>query len=43
MNAREQARGEEEELEVENAEQDDQGAVTVKEMADLIHGAQYEC
>ena len=43
MNAREQARGEEEELEVEDAEQDDQEAVTIKEMADLIHGAQYEC
>ena len=43
MNAREQARGEEEELEVEDAEQDDLEAVTIKETADLIHGAQYEC
>ena len=41
MNAREHARGEEEELEVEDAEQDDQEAVTDKEMAGLIHGAQY--
>ena len=41
MNASEQARGEEEELEVEDAEQDDQEAVTDKEMAGQIHGAQY--
>ena len=32
---------EKEELEVEDAEQDDQEAVTDKEMAGLIHGAQY--
>ena len=41
MNASKQARGEGEESEVEDTEQDDQEAVTVKEMADLIHGAQY--
>ena len=41
MNASEQTRGEREELEVEDAEQDDQGAVTDKETADLIHDAQY--
>ena len=41
MNASEQARGEKEELEVEDAEQDDQEAVTYEEMAGLIHGAQY--
>ena len=43
MNASEQARGEKEELEVDDAEQDGQEAVTDKEMADLIHGAQYQC
>ena len=41
MNASEQARGEKEELEVEDAEQDDQEAVTDQKMAGLIHGAQY--
>ena len=43
VNASEQTRGEREELEVEDAEQDDQGAVTDKETADLIHEAQYQC
>ena len=41
MNASEQARGEKEELEVEDAEQDDQGAVLAKGTANLIHEAQY--
>ena len=43
MNTSEQARVEKEELEVDDAEQDGQEAVTDKEMADLIHGAQYQC
>ena len=41
VNASEQARVEKEELEVEDTEQDGQEAVTDKEMAGLIHGAQY--
>ena len=41
MNTSEQARVEKEELEVDDAEQDGQEAVTDKEMAGLIHGAQY--
>ena len=43
MNTSEQARVEKEELEVDDAEQDGQEAVTDKEMADLIHGAQCQC
>ena len=43
MNTNEQARVEKEELEVDDAEQDGQEAVTEKEIADLIHGAQYRC
>ena len=39
----EQARVEKEELEVENTEQDDQEAVTNKEMAGLIHEASIKC
>ena len=41
MNASEQARGEKEELEVDDAEQEDQEAVTDQKMAGLIPGAQY--
>ena len=43
VNTNEQARVEKEELEVDDAEQDGQEAVTDKEMAGLIHGAQYRC
>ena len=43
MNTSEQARVEKEELEVDDDEQDGQEAVTDKEMADLIPGAQYQC
>ena len=39
----EQARVEKEELEVEDTEQDDQEAVTNKEMAGLIHEASIKC
>ena len=41
MNASEQARGEKEGLEVDDAEQEDQEALTDQKMACLIHGAQY--
>ena len=43
VNTSEQARVEKEELEVDDEEQDGQEAVTDKEMADLIPGAQYQC
>ena len=43
MNTKEQACVEKEELKVDDAVQDGQEAVTEKEIADLIHGAQYRC
>ena len=43
MNTKEQACVEKEELKVDDAVQDGQEAVTEKEIADLIHEAQYRC
>ena len=43
MNTSEQARVEKEELEGDDDAQDGHDAVTDKEMADLIPGAQYQC
>ena len=43
MNTKEQACVEKEELKVDDAVQDGQEAVTKKEIAGLIHEAQYRC
>jgi len=43
VNTKEQAWVEKEDLKVDDAVQDDQEAVTEKEIAGLIHEAQYRC